>query len=312
LTVAATSEPVLAIDVGGTRMKGAVVDVAGRELHACSRPTPHADGPAGVVDAVVAFAADLTAHAGGVAAAGIVVPGIVDEDRGTAVLSANLGWRDLPMRRLLEARLGVPLAFGQDVRAGGLAEVRMGAARGARDALFVPIGTGIGAAVVLDGRPVTGSGFAGEIGHLVVDAGGAPCGCGLHGCLETVASAPAVARRYAARTGRATSVPEIAAAAGRGDDPAAVAVWAEAVDALATVLATCATLLGPEIVVVGGGLAESGALLLDPLRAALDERLSFQRRPRVVRAALGDRAGALGAGLMARDRLRAGMGEPVR
>ncbi|MEV0375969.1 ROK family protein [Streptomyces sp. NPDC050636] len=166
--MAIAPELVLAIDVGGTRMKGAVVDAATRVVHEQTRPTPRAGGPDAVVDAVAAFAEEL-AELGGeaVAAAGVVVPGIVDEDTGMAVLSANLGWQGLPLRAVLDARLAMPLAFGQDVRAGGLAEARMGAARGARNALFVPVGTGIAAALVLDGRPVSSGGFAGEIGHLV-------------------------------------------------------------------------------------------------------------------------------------------------
>ncbi|MFI7407531.1 ROK family protein [Streptomyces sp. NPDC049627] len=300
-------ELVVAIDVGGTRLKGALVDAAAHRSHEENRPTPRGKSPDAVVDAIVAFATELTergSRAGGtVAAAGVVVPGLIDESKGVALLSANLGWRDLPLRSMIESRLPLPLVFGQDIRAGGLAEFRLGAARGAGTALFVPVGTGIGAAMFVEGRPMSGGGLAGEIGHVAVDPAGAPCGCGRRGCLETVASAAAVMRRYTERTGRAASGGEIARLAGSGD-PDARTVWDEAVDALAAVLATCTTLLAPEVIVLGGGLAESGGLLLDPLRGALDARLTFERRPRLARAELGDRAGALGAALLAWERLR--------
>ncbi|MFE0257848.1 ROK family protein [Streptomyces sp. NPDC059010] len=303
----ASPELVVAIDVGGTRLKGALVDSEARRFHEETRSTPRDQGPAAVIDAIVAFATALTdrgRRAGGtVSGAGVVVPGLVDENKGVAVVSANLGWRDLPLRSMIESRLALPLGFGQDVRAGGLAEFRLGAARSTAAALFVPVGTGIGAAMVVDGHFVSNGGLAGEIGHVVVDPAGASCGCGRRGCLETVASASAVGRRYAERTGRAASGAEIARLAGSGD-PDARMVWDEAVDALAAVLATCTTLLAPEVIVLGGGLAESGGLLLEPLRGALDARLTFERRPRLARAELGDRAGALGAALLAWERLR--------
>ncbi|MFF4353881.1 ROK family protein [Streptomyces sp. NPDC001530] len=301
-------ELVVAIDVGGTRLKGALVDAAAHRFHEETRSTPRDQGPDAVVDAIVAFATELAERgrrAGGtVSGAGVVVPGLVDESKGVAILSANLGWRDLPLRSMIESRLALPLGFGQDVRAGGLAEFRLGAARGTVTALFVPVGTGIGAAMVVDGHLVSSGGLAGEIGHVAVDPAGASCGCGRRGCLETVASAAAVMRRYAERTGRAASGGgEIAHLAVSGD-PVARMVWDEAVDALAAGLATCTTLLAPEVIVLGGGLAESGGLLLDPLRGALDARLTFERRPRLARAELGDRAGALGAALLAWERLR--------
>jgi glucokinase len=228
------------------------------------------------------------------AAIGLVVPGVVDEAAGLAVFSANLGWRDLPLRDLLEERTGLPVAFGHDVRAGGLAEGALGAARGVRDFLFLALGTGVAGAAVLDGRPYAGGGYAGEIGHVVVEPGGRECGCGARGCLETVASAGAIAARY----GHGATAAQVAARCAAGD-PDARRVWREAVDALAGALAMYVGALAPAAIVVGGGLAEAGDQLLAPLGAALDERLTFQRRPRLCRAALGDQAGRLGAALLA-------------
>ena len=284
---------VLAIDVGGTTVKAGLVAGDGTLSHATRRPTRAADGPEAVLDTILAVAAGL-ATAGPVEAAGIVVPGVVDEVGGIAVWAANIGFRDVPVRDLLAKHLGVPAALGHDVRAGGLAEARLGAGRGARYVLFVAIGTGIAAGYTVDGVPLSGAhGAAGEIGHVVVRAGGPPCGCGNRGCLEAIASASAVARRY----GSEVTAADVAARAGAGE-PRAVEVWRDTVDALADGLLTGLALYDPEVVVIGGGLAEAGDALLDPLRSALRERLTFHREPRLVRAALGDEAGCLGAGLL--------------
>lgn len=297
---------VAALDVGGTAMKGALVGPGGATRCPLRRPTPHRQGPGAVVDAAGGALRELLEDARrqrlAVAAAGVVVPGIVDEARGVAVFSANLGWRDLPLRALLEERTGLPVGLGHDVRAGALAEATLGAARGQADVLFVPVGAGIAAAAIVDGRLLHAGGYAGELGHLQVDPDGEPCGCGGRGCLETVASGAALARRYAARAGR-----PVAGAAGvaervRAGDPHAEAVWADAVAALAQGLAAAVALLGSRLVVVGGGLASAGDLLLRPLTETLLARLSpgSTQVPRLVLAALGDRAGCLGAALLAR------------
>jgi glucokinase len=303
---------VVALDVGGTTMKGAVVGPDGATRCPLRRPTPHDQGPDAVVAAIGAALGELQedARQSGleVAAAGVVVPGIVDEARGLAVFSANLGWRDLPLRALLEARTGLPVGFGHDARAGALAEATLGAARGERDVLFVPVGAGIAGAAIVDGRPLVAGGYAGELGHLQVDPAGEPCGCGGRGCVETVASGPALARRYAARSGRPVAGAAAAvAAAVRAGDPDAVAVWADAVAALAQALAAAVGVLASRVVVVGGGLAGAGDLLLRPLAEALPARLSpgAMPVPRLVLTALGDQAGCLGAALLARRALDA-------
>ncbi|MFH0179798.1 ROK family protein [Streptomyces cacaoi] len=306
-------ECVLGLDVGGTGMKGALLDRGVRPLETVRRPTPRADGPHAVVDAIADTLVTLARKAAerglSVHHAGVVVPGIVDDDRQTAVWSANIGWRDLPLAALLEARTGLRVTLGHDVRAGGMAECALGAARGVQNALFVAIGTGIAAALVCDGKPIRSGGYAGELGHVVVESEGRPCACGSTGCLETVASATAVAAAYTVRSGRAVAgAADVAALTAQGDS-AAQAVWERAAKGLADALATATALLAPELIVLGGGLAEAGRLLLDPVRAGLDERLSFQRRPLLVRAELGDQAGCLGSGLIA---WQAGSGQPDR
>ena len=300
---------VIALDVGGTGMKAALAGANGELLYEARRATGRERGPDAVVEGILDFAAELSAYGAehfgeSAAAAGVAVPGIVDAERGIAAYAANLGWRDVPLRDLLGERLGVPVALGHDVRTGGLAEGRIGAGQGADRFLFVPLGTGIAGAIGIDGRVEAGAhGFAGEIGHIVVRPGGAPCPCGQRGCLERYASAAAVSEAWATASG----VPEADAAdcakAVVSGDPNAVRVWQEAVDALADGLVTALTLLDPRTLIIGGGLAEAGETLFTPLRDAIRRRVTFQKLPTVVPAALGDTAGCLGAGLLAWDLL---------
>ncbi|NWF27796.1 ROK family protein [Streptomyces sp. PKU-EA00015] len=301
---------VIALDVGGTGMKAALVGADGTLLHEARRATGRDRGADAVVASILDFAADLRAHGQAhlgrpAEAAGLAVPGIVDAERGIAVYAANLGWRDVPLRGLLAERLGgVPVALGHDVRTGGLAEGRIGAGRGADRFLFVPLGTGIAGAIGIDGTIEAGAhGCAGEIGHVVVRPGGPECGCGRRGCLETLASASAVTRAWAAASGDPGADAADCAKAVESGDPAALRVWQDAVDALADGLVTALTLLDPRTLIIGGGLAEAGETLFTPLRAAVEERVTFQQLPDIVPAALGDTAGCLGAGLLAWDLL---------
>ncbi|MEU2677198.1 glucokinase [Streptomyces sp. LamerLS-316] len=291
-------------------MKAALVGADGTLLHEARRATGRERGADAVVETILGFAEDLHAygeeHLGeGAVAAGVAVPGIVDAERGIAVYAANLGWRDVPLRKLLGERLGgIPVALGHDVRTGGLAEGRIGAGRGADRFLFVPLGTGIAGAIGIAGTIEAGAhGYAGEIGHIVVRPDGPDCGCGQRGCLETLASAAAVSRAWAAASGDPDADAADCAQAVATGDPAALRVWQDAVDALAAGLVTALTLLDPRTLIIGGGLAEAGETLFTPLRAAVEERVTFQKLPHIVPAALGDTAGCLGAGLLAWDLL---------
>ncbi|MEV0194656.1 MULTISPECIES: ROK family protein [Kitasatospora] len=305
---------VIALDVGGTGMKAALLAQDGSVLFEARRPTGREHGTDAVVAAILDFAADLADEGRarfGVAplAAGVAVPGTIDEQRGIAVFSANLGWRDLPLRTLLGGRLAgpdgaMPVALGHDVRSGGLAEGRLGAGRGVDRFLFVALGTGIAGAIGIDGRIEAGAhGYGGEIGHVVVRPGGPACGCGARGCLETLASASAVSRAWAEAVGDPDADAASCAVAVDAGDPRAVAVWQRAVDALADGIVLAQSLLDPSRVIVGGGLAEAGDTLFTPLRAAVTERLTFQMPPEVVPAMLKDTAASLGAGLLAWDLL---------
>jgi glucokinase len=281
---------VVALDVGGTLMKGAVVERDGTTRAIEQRPTAQQPD---TVDGILRFAADLAHTAGTPEAIGLAVPGIVDEDHGIARYSTNLGWRDLPLRALATEHIGLPVALVHDVRAGALAEAQFGAAQGIPDFLFLPIGTGIAGTVVTGGQPYRGhDGMAGEIGHAPVPLGDEPCACGQRGCLETYASAAALVRRYGDPTLTAADIVT-------SPDPRARQILSDAISALAHALTTYTMFLDPALIVIGGGLAEAGDTLLDPLRTEMAARIAWRPPPPVVKAALGSAAGRLGAAIAA-------------
>ncbi|GIH90536.1 ROK family protein [Planobispora siamensis] len=295
------SDYVVAVDVGGTSMKGGVVTRSGEVAATDRRPTGREGGPDAVVATIRSFVGDLADRGSsifgtGPAAVGIAVPGLVDDATATALYAANLGWRDVPATDFVP--LDVPALLGHDVRTGGLGESVLGAGRELSDFLFLPIGTGIAGAMIITGEPYAGtSGWSGEIGHIPVFPDGETCACGQTGCLETYASASAVGRRYSARADRPATAKEVAALTAAGD-PVATAVWDEAVEALSLALATYTLLLDPSAIVLGGGLAEAGPLLSAPLAERLAKRLSFRSAPPLRRAVLGVDAGMLGASLL--------------
>jgi len=301
-------EVVVAVDLGGTRMKCGLVARDSTVVHRETRSTPRESGGAAVLDAVVETVVELgqkaSAEGHRVRGVGVVVPGIIDAVRGT-VRAENLAWLDVGVLAALRGAVGdgPKVVLAHDVRAGGYAELRNGALAGTTNSLFLPLGTGIAAAMVIDGRLVSGDGYAGELGHtrFVHTDAAERCACGQLGCLETVASAAALARRYAARSGSpvdgAKEVLELLAAG----DPDAAVVWDEAVRALVDALVLYTTLVAPTRIAIGGGLVGAGETLLRPLRDGLAARLTFQRKPEIVAAVLGEEAGCLGAALMAWD-----------
>ncbi|WP_083958306.1 ROK family protein [Herbidospora mongoliensis] len=285
---------VVALDVGGTSMKGGLVSESGEVTVFPGRPTGREDGPEAAIANIRAYVAELAAAGDGPPlGVGLAVPGIVDAD--TALYSANIGWRDVPATAFVPE--GLPVCLGHDVQTAGLAESVFGAGRDVTDFLFLPIGTGIAGALIIRGEPYGGvNGWGGEIGHAPVWPDGERCACGQTGCLETYASAASLGRRYTERTGKpATAVDVMAQAA---TDPHAYAVLAEAVEALAISLVSYTLLMDPAMIVIGGGLGEAGEALLMPLRDRMTERLSFRKPPPLRQTALGMRAGMLGAGIL--------------
>lgn len=291
---------VAAFDVGGTSIKSALVDEGLNVISTSTVSTPPSD-TTGVktVEAINAIAQKFSIEQE-ISALGLVVPGALDEPHGRSRWTGNLQWKDLPIRDLLVEKTHLPVAFGHDVRAGGLAELHAGAAKGFANAIFIPIGTGIAAALIIDGAIRAVDGFAGEIGHL--DVGGAhTCVCGRKGCLEAVASALALSNAYENLTGHTgISAETILELVGSGD-PSAQQVWADATEALSRVCEMLITILSPEIIVFGGGLSLAGPLLLDPIKKKLKETLTFQRFPEIEIAKFGVQAGTIGCAMLAFD-----------
>jgi glucokinase len=298
---------VLAVDIGGTSIKAEILDGGLKCCAAASAPTPHSDGAA-TLSAVIDLGRRLLSgrpSPAGVTRVGLAVPGLVDVDRGVGILAANLGWQDMPVTAPVSAALGLPVTMVHDVTAAGMAEWRCGAGRGADDLAVVVIGTGIAATLVTGGVLVRGgSGQAGELGHVVVRAGGPPCACGQRGCLEAISSARAIADAYAAGSGRSVHG-AIEVSARLGLDPVADEVWQDAVDALTDALLILRALLAPSRIVIGGGLADAGEALLGPVRSGLERAAALGPIPSVVAAQLGSRAGVIGAALAALDAARA-------
>ena len=295
-------EAVVGIDVGGTRIKSALVTPDGQVLAEAVRPTPDKVGEQ-LGEVAAKAVVELTARvdeAVDLLAVGVAVPGLVDDVTGIGVWSANLGWRDLDLRGSIAAHVDVPVAIGHDVRSGLLAEHRLGAAREADNVLFVPLGTGLASAILCRGQLVTGSLWTGEIGHIVVVPDGPLCACGQRGCLEALSSAGAIGRRWSEATGLVGDAEEVARRAEAGE-PEARRIWQEAIDALAIMVAPVVAAAGTELVLIGGGLVHAGDTLLQPLRTALTARLGGRDDVAVRAAALGDRAGSLGAATIALD-----------
>ena len=302
------------MDVGGTKVLGIAVDGAGNPVAEHRLPTP-AGGPA-VLEALFAVVGAL----GPPAAVGVGMPGLVDVG-GVLRFAPNLaGVVDLDVRGALQARFpDIPVRIDNDATCAGWAEARVGAARGATDAVLVTLGTGIGGGVIAGGRVMRGAhGFGAEVGHMVVDPGGPPCPCGQRGCWERFASGSGLgwlAREgaVAAPAGRLVALAggdpeavrgEHATAAAAEGDEVALGVMATFGRWVALGLANLANIFDPEVFVLGGGLVEAGDVLLAPVRTAFAGMvLAGAHRPPipVVAAALGERAGAIGAALLAGD-----------
>jgi len=308
------------VDVGGTKVAAGVVDEEGRILAQVRRATAaQVKGAAErtIAELVLELAATYPVEAVGVGAAGLV-----DETRSVVRFAPNLGWREEPLRAMLERATSLPVVVENDANTAAWAEYRFGAARGRDDVVMVTVGTGIGGALVLGGVLHRGGfGLAGEVGHLVLDPDGPACGCGRRGCWEQFASGNALLRdaramaeqdRAGARqllalgdgTPQGVAGPHITAAARLGD-PVARAVFARAGFWLGRGMAELAAVLDPGCYVVGGGVSDAGELLLGPARSAFAEHLmgaDVRPHAEILAAELGNQAGMVGAAELARVR----------
>ena len=302
------------VDLGGTNIKAVVADETGTVLGSKSVPTLSYEGPEKVLDRVAALVSDLKQQVGrSPQAVGMAVPGLVDMQQGVTKFLPNLPtqWRDVPVRQHLEPRVGCPVYLLNDVRTATLGEMTFGHGRGAATMVFLALGTGIGGGVVVDGRLRLGAlGAAGELGHQTILTDGPACGCGNRGCLETLASGPAITaegvrlllsglapKLYELTEGQPSRVTtrEMAAAAAAGDENIRQAI-VRAASFLAIGVANLVVALHPDVVVLGGGVAGIGDLLFDAVRQGVRQRVRvFPVDDVVIRPSLlGDSAGALG------------------
>ncbi len=287
---------VVAIDVGGTTIKGMRYDRFGRCEAGQGVPTPRG-GPQ-ALDAIAAAAKALMTA--GTRSVGVAVPGLVDPALGVVRYAANLHWRDVALRSQLSARLGCPVAIDHDVAAATRAEAAV-AGPGEDALLFVSLGTGVSTGYAMHGQVWRGfRGQAGELGHSCVVPDGEPCACGQRGCLEAYASGSAVARRYVDAGGPPGSDAAYVVARRRAD-PRAARVWDAAVHALGAALTTAVLLLDPGVIVFGGGMSGAGPALLDPVAAAMSSRLAWRTVPPMRLSHWRTEAGSRGAAMLAWD-----------
>jgi glucokinase len=300
---AARRDLVAGVDVGGTTIKAALFDSDGLEYASSKRPTPKHLGPDAVVATIIEAIVELRAQvpeAARLQAVGLVVPGIVDVEQGIAVYATNIGWDALPLRQIVAEAIGLPVALDHDVRAAGLAELELGAGRGLQDVLYVALGTGVAAAVITKGQVLTGAtGRAGELGHLPVFPEGEWCTCGQRGCTETYASAASVSRRYSATSGSSEVPAEEVLSRAAAGDPIAERIFHDAVTALGRALVHYVLLMDPELILIGGGMAASGGMLLHPLAREVQAGLAWRPAPTISIGRFTGDAGRRGAGLLA-------------
>jgi len=280
------------IDIGGTKIAGGVVDAGGAIVEKLRVDTP--SDTRALADAVVDMARHLAAgHE--VAGVGVAAAGFVSKDRSTVIHAPNIDWHDEPLRDTLQDRLRLPVTIENDANAAGWAEYRFGAGRGHSDMVMLTLGTGVGGAIVLDGELFRGGhGVAAELGHLRFVRDGLPCGCGQSGCLEQYASGRALQRtagEIADRPGIGDALAAVRAEKGTipgpavsrlvlAGDPGAIEALRVVATALGEACGGFQAVLDPEVFVIGGGVAQLGEDLLEPVRIAYETSLpGFGERP---------------------------------
>jgi glucokinase len=320
------TRPVLAVDIGGTKILMAVFARAGKMLVSKVFPTLVDEGLAAVLERLCLSISDFlkknsleTSQLTGI---GMACAGGIDTGRGVVVNpSPNMpDWVDVPLADILRKRFGTPAFIINDASAAALGEHLYGVGKGVKDLVLFTLGTGVGGGIITDGKLYLGAvGGAGEIGHMTVEANGPRCGCGNIGCLEMLASGRAIERDAIGRlrqgAGSSLSevvngkIEEITAAqvgeAARRGDPLACEVISRAAYYLGIGLVNAVNIFNPEMVIIGGGMAELGDLLIEPARRLVAER-AFSVSSRVVRIAtarLGNRAGVYGAAAFALNRV---------
>ena len=322
-----SEKPVVAVDVGGTKITSAVITREGQMLSRTYRLTLAHEGPQKVINHMVDAVERSLRKAGlelsAIGGVGIAAAAIIDIGRGLVSEAPNLPrWHNIPLRDRLADSLGKPVFLLNDASAAALGEHRMGAGRGLDNLIYITVSTGIGGGLIINGRLYNGAdGCAAEIGHMIILVDGPACMCGQHGCFEALASGTAIARMAQQRLaaggkshlaelsqGKMENVTaELVAKAARRNDGLALNVIDEAARYLGIGLANLVNMINPQMIIIGGGVSKMGAMLFRPARKSMKEH-AFKlpaRTVRVVRPRLGMDAGLIGAAIYTRESLGA-------
>lgn len=308
----------IGIDIGGTKIAGALVDESGSIVREMRVPTPATDVVA-LTEAVAEIINEL-ADGQSVVGAGIAAAGFIDADQSHIVYAPNLSWRNEPFKANLEKLVSVPVLLENDANAAGWAEYRYGAGIGTRHMVMLTIGTGVGGAVIADSRMLRGGfGIAGELGHLRLVPNGKLCGCGQHGCLESYGSGSALLKSarelVASGDPKGARLAQLERSAGQltgtevyqaiqEQDPGALELLADLGSWIGQAIGSLVAILDPEIVVIGGGVSAAGDLLLNPIREAYLEHLparGYRPELKIVAAEFVNDAGVVGAADLVRQ-----------
>lgn len=298
----------LGFDIGGTKIAGARVTPRGEAVAHASRPTTPDDS-----EGILVALAEIFQELGGqdvLPAVGVAVAAFLDRDRETLFFSPNISWQNFQLKAAVETRLGVPVVLENDANAAGWGEFRFGAGRDVSSMIMLTIGTGVGGALVDDGRLLVGGfGMAAELGHIIIEPGGRLCGCGNYGCLEQYASGTALMRDARERLGDESLTQSALTELLVEGNPHAIGALDGVARAMGRGIASLVAVTDPELIVIGGGVASAGEMLLAPLRESfLDTYGAGAKRPvaTIAMATMGNTAGVVGAADLARAQMTSG------
>ena len=306
---------IVGVDLGGTQIRAALADAQGEIIQQVSRPTMADEGLEAVLERIKeSIRQVLPADIGQVSAVGVAAPGPLNPRRGIVREAPNLpGWKNVPLKELMEAEFGLPVVVGNDANLAALAEQRFGAGQGVADLIYITVSTGIGGGVIVDNRLLLGAqGLAGEVGHQTIEAHGPRCKCGNIGCLEALAAGPAIARRAREliRDGAGTAITDLVGGdldkitakvvnqAAQAGDPIAIEIFHQAGFYIGVGIVNLLHIFNPSLIVIGGSVTKAGNLLFEPIRATVRQRAMashYWENTPIVPATLGDDVALLGA-----------------
>jgi len=312
--------PVIGVDLGGSKVAVGVVNERGEILLKIREETPVEEGPSRItnriVDIIFRLLRQLAIAKENIKGVGVGAPGQIDPRSGTVLFAPNLRWERVPLSKNLHDLLGLPVLVDNDVRLMAIAEHRFGAGQGGRDIICIFVGTGIGSGIIINGRLLRGAGnYAGEIGHMTIEAQGPLCGCGNYGCYEALAAGPAIARRAVTRLAKGEDsliremvggdfshiLPSLIFRAAEKGDRLAREILEESAEYLGIGVANLINIFNPELVILGGGVLEVIPDMLEKIEATVKRRAlpAASQGAKIVPARLGNDAGIIGGALLA-------------